>query len=118
MKMQFLKTVLTGTLAVAITALVTYAASAETKGAQLLMQGASASKPTAVVAVKGHGCPMCKDVAKEVKLTSSKGAYHNTMLVAEHACPSCDTKIRTEGQGKAARNVAVHTCGTTASCCQ
>jgi len=121
MKMRILQNVLTGALVAVITALVTYAASAEqTKGGQLLMKRASASNPTAATAVKPHDCAKCQDVAKEVKLASSKGSYHNTTRIVEHACPTCDTKIKTEGQGKAARNFAVHTCasGTTPSCCQ
>ena len=69
---------------------------------------------------KSHDCAKCQDVTKEVTVSSSKGAYQKTALVAEHTCPTCDTRIKTEGLGKAAHNVAVHTCasGTTPSCCQ
>jgi hypothetical protein len=120
MKMQILKNVLIGGLVLTVTAVIAQAAPAQTKGGQLLMKQASPSNTTQVAPVKAHDCAQCKDLAKEVKLTSSKGAYQKTALVAEHACPTCDSKIRMEGQGKAARNIAVHTCanGISPSCCQ
>jgi len=121
MKNQSLQNVLTGTIIAALAALLTYSVSADQiKGAQALMNRTSVSAAAPSVAAKAHGCAKCQDTTKAVRTVSSKGAYPQTALVTAHACPTCDTRIKTEGNGKAAHDVAVHTCasGATASCCQ
>jgi uncharacterized protein with PIN domain len=120
MKNQTFQT-LSAVMSIAATAFLTYSVSADPiKGAQLLLKRPTASNSTSAAAVKPHDCAMCQDVTKVVKTASNKGAYAKTTLVAEHMCPSCNTRIETVGQGKAAHSVAQHTCalGRTPSCCQ
>jgi hypothetical protein len=120
MKKQIFQSVLTGTFIAAAALLASSVSAGDIKGAQLLLNRPAVSNIAPAVTAKAHDCAKCQDVTKEVTLASSKGAYQKTALVAEHACPTCDTRIRTEGQGKAAHSVAAHTCasGTTPSCCQ
>ena len=67
-------------------------------------------------------CPKCKDTYASVVEKSFKGATGDTLRTTKiHLCSTCDTKIVTKGQGKAAKDVLVHTCKTCGSedvsCC-
>ncbi|HLH56985.1 MAG TPA: hypothetical protein VKY92_25620 [Verrucomicrobiae bacterium] len=119
MKLTILKNILTGTFAAL--ALVAFSVPAEQiKGAQRLMKQAPSTDAMAAAPAKSHDCATCQDVTKEVKFVSSKGAGVKTALVNRHTCPTCDTRLLTAGQGKAAHTVAVHICasGATPNCCK
>jgi hypothetical protein len=120
MKKQIFQSVLTGAFIAAVAMLASSVSAGDIKGAQHLLYRPAVSNIAPAMTAKSHDCAKCQDVTKEVTVSSSKGAYQKTALVAEHTCPTCDTRIKTEGLGKAAHNVAVHTCasGTTPSCCQ
>jgi hypothetical protein len=49
----------------------------------------------------------------------TKGPNHAVTKVVKHNCTDCATKISTQGNGKAAKQVAIHNCGADAkaACC-
>ena len=67
-------------------------------------------------------CPKCKESYGTVVEKSFKGVNQDELKKTTiHLCSACDTKIVTKGQGKAAKDVVVHTCKTCGSedvsCC-
>jgi hypothetical protein len=91
------------------------------KGAETLLRitkgdAPAKAQPTAVVA---HKCASCTDTLVTVVDKGTKGPNHLVTKVARHNCAGCDTKIATEGTGKAKKDVAMHTCGADdkAACC-
>lgn len=67
-------------------------------------------------------CPKCKDIYVQVVDKSLKGMKLGELKKEPiHLCGSCDTKIVTQGEGKHAKDVLVHTCKTCGSedvsCC-
>ncbi len=67
-------------------------------------------------------CPKCKDTFATVATKSFKGMQAEEIkTVVQHLCPTCSTTIKTEGSGKNAKNMLVHTCNscgsTDVSCC-
>lgn len=67
-------------------------------------------------------CPKCKDSYAAVATESYKGMNVDQLKTkAIHLCPTCETKIVTAGEGKAATNSLVHTCNmcgsTEVTCC-
>jgi hypothetical protein len=62
---------------------------------------------------------MCKDAFVSVVDYGTKGPNHLVSNVARHECGACNTKITTEGTGKAKKDVAIHSCGmdVNAACC-
>jgi hypothetical protein len=64
-----------------------------------------------------HNCPMCKDQYTSRVDQTAKGALKPTVLVSKHLCPGCETTVTVRGQGKAAQNVATHTCAAGSACC-
>jgi hypothetical protein len=62
----------------------------------------------AVTAV--HKCANCTDTLVAVVDKGTKGPNHLVTTVSRHNCAACDTKLVTLGTGKAAKDVAVHSC--------
>ena len=67
-------------------------------------------------------CPKCKDTNTTVVTKSLKGMQPEEIkTVVKHLCPTCSTSIKTEGMGKNAKSVLVHTCNSCGSedvsCC-
>jgi len=91
------------------------------KGAEALVRltkGAPAAKVVAA-APMAHKCASCTDTWVTVVDKGTKGPNHLVTKVSRHNCASCDTKIVTEGAGKAKHDVAIHNCNgdTKAVCC-
>src|SRR5258705_10484451 len=91
------------------------------KGAETLVRltkGAPAAKVEAA-APMAHKCAACTDSLITVVDKGTKGPNHLVTKVSRHNCAGCDTKIVTEGVGKAKHDVAIHNCNgdTKAACC-
>jgi hypothetical protein len=82
------------------------------KGAETLVRltKGSAVTPAQVAAPMAHKCANCTDSLVTVVDKGTKGPNHLVSKVARHNCAGCDTKIVTEGTGKAKRDVATHSC--------
>ncbi|HWX22116.1 MAG TPA: hypothetical protein VN578_19620 [Candidatus Binatia bacterium] len=65
-------------------------------------QSASAAQPMS--------CPKCKDAWVARKDTSVHGAIKAPALVVQHLCGGCETTLTLTGNGKAAHQVAAHSC--------
>lgn len=97
------------------------------KGAEKLMQLKPVNTVEALHTVDAGDtivmtCPKCTSTNKTVVVKSFKGANANELKnVTIHLCPTCETKLVTQGQGKSAKEVLVHTCttcgSTNVSCC-
>ena len=91
------------------------------KGAETLVRltkGAPAAKVEAA-APMAHKCAKCSDTLISVVDKGTKGPNHLVTKVSRHNCAACDTKLVTEGTGKAKKDVAMHTCAADpkAACC-
>ncbi len=67
-------------------------------------------------------CPKCKDTYTSVVTKPMKGVESEGMkTMMAHMCSSCSTSIKTEGMGKTAKDILVHTCSmcgsADVSCC-
>jgi hypothetical protein len=114
-------------LAIAVVLGSTGTALAQQKGAEKLVQMQQIKAVQDLQKIdKGDiivmSCPKCKDTAATVAEQTFKGvtgAQLKTTTV--HLCPTCSTKIVTEGHGKQAKDILVHTCNTCGSkdafCC-
>jgi hypothetical protein len=110
-------------LAIMIAAVNTTAASSE-KGAERLVTLTKSSRamsspavPAAVATV--HRCPTCTDALVQIVDKATKGPNHLVRNLARHNCSTCGTELVTNGSGKAAATVAMHSCGASedANCC-
>jgi hypothetical protein len=91
------------------------------KGAETLVR-LTKGTPTAKVeaaAPMAHKCALCTDTWVSVVDKGTRGPNHLVTKVSRHNCPGCDTKLVTEGSGKAKHDVAMHKCNgdTKAVCC-
>jgi hypothetical protein len=91
------------------------------KGAETLVRLTKGSPPAKVEAATpmAHKCALCTDTIVSVVDKGTKGPNHLVTKVSRHNCAACDTRIVTEGTGKAKRDVAMHTCAADlkAACC-
>jgi hypothetical protein len=91
------------------------------KGAETLVRLTKDAPAAKVVAgaPMNHKCASCTDSLVTVVDKGTKGPNHLVTKVSRHNCPGCDTKIVTEGAGKAKHDVAIHNCNgdTKALCC-
>jgi hypothetical protein len=91
------------------------------KGAEALVRPTKSAPPakTEAAPAVGHKCSNCSDSFVSVVDKGTKGPNHLVTAVVRHNCTACDTKIVTEGTGKAKRDVATHTCGAVVKpiCC-
>ena len=56
-------------------------------------------------------CPKCKETYTHVVVKSRHAVTADELkTTGTHLCPSCDTKLVTQGVGKEAKEVLVHTC--------
>ena len=67
-------------------------------------------------------CPKCRDTYVTVVTKSMKGMQPAEIRqMVKHLCPGCTTTIKTEGVGKNAKDILVHTCKSCGSddayCC-
>src|SRR5689334_10810699 len=69
----------------------------------------NAAVPAAAVTA-AHKCANCTDTLVTAVDKGTKGPNHLVTKVFRHNCPACDTKIATVGTGKAAKDVATHSC--------
>ena len=95
----------------------------QVKGAQLLMKPMTVGdihklEPGDMVAMS---CPKCKTITVTYIDNATKGAIKEKKATQKHLCAGCETIIKTEGQGKQAKDVVVHVCKTCGSedafCC-
>lgn len=77
-------------------------------GAQQLLPATAPSGPSDY---KPMSCAKCKSEWTVRAENTSRGVIKPAVLVERHLCTSCDTTITTVGQGKLAKDVAVHKCG-------
>lgn len=126
MKMTNLKTTARISAILVITAVSVSLANAGSneKGAERLVSLTKASKASApaatAVAMPGHTCAACTDTLVTIVDKTTKGPNHEVRKVARHGCTDCQTRIVTQGVGKAKHDVTIHTCGTTGAapvCC-
>lgn len=54
-------------------------------------------------------CPKCKTITVTY-IETIKGHIKEEKATQQHLCPGCGTTIKTEGQGKLAKDVVVHVC--------
>jgi hypothetical protein len=90
------------------------------KGAETLLKLTKGAVPAkAEAAPMAHKCANCKDTLVTVVDKATKGPNHLVSKVTRHECAGCDTKIVTDGAGKAKKDVSIHTCGADvkAVCC-
>ena len=91
------------------------------KGAETLVRLTKDASPAKVVAgaPMTHKCAACTDSMVSVVDKGTKGPNHLVTKVSRHNCAACDTKIVTQGTGKAKHDVAIHNCSgdTKAACC-
>ena len=91
------------------------------KGGETLLRLTKGSTPaiTQPAVVAAHKCAACTDTIASVVDKGTKGPNHLVTKAVRHNCSACATKIITSGTGKAANNVAIHTCAADvkAACC-
>jgi hypothetical protein len=93
---------------------------AQEKGAERLLKlNRPAITSTAVKAqAPVMSCPKCIDTVVAVAQPTGKGGRVETANIVRHECPSCSTKIVTQGAGKNAENIVKHECKMDGgSCC-
>ena len=126
MKMTKLKSTarISAILVIAAATVSLVSAASSEKGAERLVALTKASKApevaTAPAMMPAHRCPSCTDTLVTIVDNTTKGPNHEVRKVARHGCADCQTRIVTEGVGKAKHDVTIHTCGTTGSapvCC-
>ena len=87
----------------------------QVKGGQRVMQLAALKTIADVQKVEAGdmvvmSCPKCKTSwIKEVQAVG-KGGQKESVTIQRYECPGCETKIVTEGIGKAAKTVLKHVC--------
>jgi hypothetical protein len=114
-------------LTVAVVVGSTDTALAQQKGAEKLVQLQKVKTVQDLQSIeKGDmivmSCPKCKDTAATVAEQTFKSATGEQLKTTTiHLCPTCSTKIVTEGNGKQAKDMLVHTCNACGSkdafCC-
>src|SRR5690348_9856011 len=89
------------------------------KGAERLLNKPSSGAAKSVASGTAHSCTMCTDNLVTTIDMGTKGPNHLVSKVARHNCGMCNTKIATEGVGKAKQDVAIHSCNgqTNPFCC-
>jgi hypothetical protein len=106
---------------VAAVALVSLAAASarggdQPKGGETLVKLTKAERapvvatPASAVANSVMGCGKCSDRFVSVLQAPEKMGRRPVATVVRHGCSSCETKATIKGEGKAKREIAVHTC--------
>ena len=124
MKTYLLSSSLAFALAVGVALPVRVQAADQVKGAERLMMkpiktpaDVTKLEPGDMVAMS---CPKCKTITVTY-VETVKGHIKEEKATQKHLCPGCATSIKTEGQGKTAKDVVVHVCNTCGSedafCC-
>src|SRR6185503_18296133 len=80
------------------------------KGAERLLNKSSPPAAKPVSTATAHSCITCADSLVSTVDKGTKGPNHLVSKVARHNCGTCNTKIATEGVGKAKQDVAIHSC--------
>ena len=68
------------------------------------------SEPVSASATAVMACPKCKSEFTVRTDKLARGATKPTAIVEKHLCDKCGTVLTTVGQGKQAKQLAVHTC--------
>ena len=111
-------------LAVGVAWPVNVQAADQVKGAEKLMmkpiktsEDIAKLEPGDMIAMS---CPKCKAITVTY-VETTKGHIKEEKVTQKHLCPGCATVIKTEGQGKLAKDVVKHVCQTCGSedafCC-
>ena len=118
MKTNLVKIIVGSTLALTIAAALVLSAQAadQVKGAQLLLQPSQTTVAVENVAAPAMNCGACKSVLTE-NTRIEKGHIKTVSIGEKHLCSTCSTTISTVGVGKAAKNVANHTCAASGASC-
>jgi hypothetical protein len=91
------------------------------KGAERLATFTKPSAPAVAQAAApmAHKCASCTDTLVSIVDKGTKGPNHLVTKAFRHNCAGCDTKIVTEGVGKAKYDVALHSCNAAVKpiCC-
>jgi hypothetical protein len=84
------------------------------KGAEGLATFTKPSAPavTQVAAPMAHKCASCTDTLVSLVDKGTKGPNHLVTKVVRRNCAASNTKIVTEGTGKAKYDVATHSCNS------
>jgi RNase P subunit RPR2 len=113
-----MRTVLLGSslafaLAVGVALPVNVQAADQVKGAERLMmkpiktsEDIGKLEPGDMIAMS---CPKCKTITVTY-VETTKGHIKEEKATQKHLCPGCETSIKTEGQGKLAKDVVKHVC--------
>jgi hypothetical protein len=100
--------IIASTLALALALLPSAQADVKTKG------GASdlikKSEPVSARVTTVMTCPKCKSEFTVRTDKFARGATKPTTIVENHLCDTCGTVLKTVGQGKQAKQVALHSC--------
>lgn len=99
-------------MAVGVALPVTMQAADQVKGAQLLMKPIKAGEDIAKLEpgdMVAMSCPKCKTITVTY-VETIKGHIKEEKATQRHLCPGCETTIKTEGQGKSAKDLVVHVC--------
>jgi RNase P subunit RPR2 len=124
MKSFLLSSSLAVALAVGVAWPLSVQAADQVKGAERLMmkpiktaEDVAKLQPGDMIAM---ACPKCKTITVTY-IETTKGHIKEEKATQKHLCPGCETTIKTEGQGKLAKDVVVHVCKTCGSedafCC-
>jgi RNase P subunit RPR2 len=124
MKICLFSSSLAVALAVGVAWPLSVQAADQVKGAERLMmkpiktaEDVAKLQPGDMIAM---ACPKCKTITVTY-IETTKGHIKEEKATQKHLCPGCETTIKTEGQGKLAKDVVVHVCKTCGSedafCC-
>jgi hypothetical protein len=82
------------------------------KGAETLIKRTKTPTTATIEAAApmAHKCVNCTDELVSVVDKGTKGPNHLVTKVFRHNCAVCDTRIVTMGDGKAKKDVAIHSC--------
>ena len=85
----------------------------QVKGAErLMMKPIKTAEDVAKVApgdMVAMSCPKCNTITVTY-IETIKGHIKEEKATQKHLCPGCETSIKTEGQGRTAKDVVVHVC--------
>ena len=112
MRTALLGTSLAFAMAVGVALPVTMQAADQVKGAQLLMKPIKTGEDIAKLEpgdMVAMSCPKCKTITVTY-VETIKGHIKEEKATQRHLCPGCETTIKTEGQGKSAKDLVVHVC--------
>lgn len=109
--MKTLRNIILGaSLTLALTLVTSAQADVKTKGGatDLIKKTEPVSAPAQIVMT----CPKCKSEFSVKTDRFARGVTKPTVIAEKHLCDKCGTVLKTVGQGKQAKQVALHTCAS------